>query len=43
MRRIKKIESYNNVFKKILIIIAGMPGAGKTRFADYLSNKLKIF
>jgi len=28
--------------KKTLIIIAGMPGTGKTRFANYLSNDLKI-
>lgn len=27
---------------KVLIIIAGMPGAGKTRFANYLSDKLQI-
>ena len=28
--------------QKVLILIAGMPGAGKTRFADYLSEKLGI-
>ena len=27
---------------KVLIIIAGMPGSGKTRFANYLSDKLQI-
>ncbi|MFL0269332.1 hypothetical protein [Candidatus Clostridium radicumherbarum] len=26
---------------KVLIIIAGMPGTGKTRFANYLSHKLQ--
>lgn len=28
--------------EKVLIIIAGMPGTGKTRFANYLSDKLQI-
>lgn len=28
--------------EKNLILIAGMPGTGKTRFANYLSEKLKI-
>ncbi|MDU5080143.1 AAA family ATPase [Tissierella carlieri] len=28
--------------KKTLILVAGMPGAGKTRFANYLSEKLQI-
>jgi hypothetical protein len=28
--------------EKVLILIAGMPGVGKTRFANYLSEKLQI-
>jgi len=28
--------------KKTLILVAGMPGAGKTSFADYLSDKLQF-
>ena len=28
--------------KKTLILVAGMPGTGKTTFANYLSEKLKI-
>ncbi len=28
--------------EKVLILIAGMPGVGKTRFAKYLSEKLQI-
>jgi broad-specificity NMP kinase len=28
--------------EKVLIIVAGMPGAGKTTFANYLSDKLQI-
>lgn len=28
--------------EKVLILIAGMPGVGKTRFANYLSDKLHI-
>lgn len=28
--------------EKVLILIAGMPGAGKTKFAQYLSEKLGI-
>ena len=27
---------------KVLILVAGIPGAGKTRFANYLSEKLQI-
>lgn len=26
---------------KVLIIVAGMPGTGKTKFANYLSDKLQ--
>jgi len=28
--------------EKVLILIAGMPGVGKTRFAEYLSGKLGV-
>jgi Predicted nucleotide kinase len=28
--------------EKVLILISGMPGVGKTRFANYLSKKLQI-
>lgn len=28
--------------KKVLILIAGMPGVGKTRFAEYLSGNLRV-
>lgn len=28
--------------EKVLIIVTGMPGTGKTRFANYLSDKLQI-
>ena len=30
------------ISKKILILVAGIPGAGKTRFANYLSEKLQV-
>lgn len=38
----EKLYQVGDYLKRVMILIAGMPGTGKTRYANYLSNRLQI-